>query len=62
MHMLGVSDKSAQERGGWSTDHIMKSVYTHTFTDDRNAADKKIDSYFDELMQHEMQHEKKETQ
>ena len=30
MAMLRVPDKYAQERGGWASDHIMKTVYTET--------------------------------
>lgn len=32
MLMLGIPDKYAMERGGWSSPHIMKEVYQHTFT------------------------------
>lgn len=46
MLMLGVPDKYAMERGGWSSTNIMKSVYQHTFTQERQAVDKKIDDYF----------------
>ena len=40
----------AQERGGWKTDHTMKSVYTHAFTTTRTASDKKIDARFERLL------------
>ena len=46
MLMLGVPDKYAMERGGWSTPHIMKSVYQHTFTAERQEVDRRIDEYF----------------
>lgn len=49
MLMLGVPDKYAMERGGWSSPNIMKSVYQHTFSAERQAIDKKIDDYFSEL-------------
>ena len=29
MHDLGYSDKQIQEAGGWSSNHVMKTVYTH---------------------------------
>ena len=29
MHELGFSDKQIQAAGGWSTDMVMKRVYTH---------------------------------
>lgn len=56
MAMLRIPDKYAQERGGWKTDHVMKSVYTHTFSDERKIVDETIDNYFNTIMQHEMQH------
>ena len=47
MHMLGVPDKYAMERGGWKTDVVMKSVYQNTFSDERKEVDKKINAYFE---------------
>ena len=49
MLALGIPDKYAMERGGWSTPNVMKSVYQHTFSKERQAADEKIDSYFTRL-------------
>lgn len=64
MHMLNVPDKYAMERGGWSSDHIMKSVYTHTFSSERRHIDNVIDGYFDGVISgksrsssHESSHE-----
>lgn len=37
----------AQQRGGWKTDSTMKRVYTHAFDESRLAADKVIDSIFE---------------
>lgn len=51
MLMLGVPDKYAMERGGWSSPNIMKSVYQHTFSAERQAIDKKIDDYFSDLFE-----------
>lgn len=51
MLMLGIPDKYAMERGGWSSPNIMKSVYQHTFSDERIAIDKKIDDFFENLTQ-----------
>ena len=50
MLALGIPDKYAMERGGWSTDKIMKSVYQHTFTAERKAVDEKVDNYFSSLL------------
>lgn len=46
MLMLGIPDKYAMERGGWSTDCILKSVYQQTFSSERVKIDKIIDGYF----------------
>lgn len=59
MHMLNIPDKYAMERGGWSSDNIMKGVYTHTFSSERKHFDNIIDGYFEGIihpMQHKMQH------
>lgn len=60
MALLRVPDQYAMERGGWKTDSTMKKVYTHTFSDQRQAVDETIDNYFSAKIQHEMQHENHE--
>lgn len=50
MLQLGVPDKYAMERGGWSTNSTLKSVYQHTFTDERKLIDQRIDDYFNEIV------------
>lgn len=49
MAMLNIPDKYAMERGGWSTDYVMKRIYQHTFSDERKAADEKINNYFNSV-------------
>ena len=61
MAMLKIPDKYAQERGGWSSNYVMKGVYTQAFDSARIAVDDTIDEYFEEVMQHEMQHGIKKT-
>lgn len=56
MAFLSIPDKYAQERGGWKTDVVMKRVYQHTFDEGRIAVDDKINQFFENKMQHEMQH------
>lgn len=46
MLALGIPDKYAMERGGWSSPQIMKGTYQHTFSADRNAVDERINAYF----------------
>lgn len=50
MSLLKVPDKYAQERGGWHSDNIMKSVYQQTFSSERATVDAQIDSYFNNLL------------
>ena len=57
MLQLGVPDKYAMERGGWSTPATMKRVYQHTFSDARRAVDASINEYFSATIQQIRQHE-----
>lgn len=50
MLTLNVPDKYAQARGGWATNHTMKTVYQHTMATTRNSVDAAIDNYFYNLM------------
>ena len=45
MLMLGVPDKYAMERGGWATNTTLKTVYQHTFSDERKNVDEKINGF-----------------
>lgn len=65
MLSLGIVDKVAMARGGWSTDITMKSVYQHVFADDKKAASILVDTYFSGVAEgkkeHEKEHEKVKT-
>ena len=50
MLMLGIPDKYAMERGGWSNRATLKNVYQETFSSERQSVDAKIDTYFTELV------------
>ena len=50
MLALGIPDKYAMERGGWSTPNTLKNVYQHTFSEERKQVDAKIDNYFNEIL------------
>lgn len=50
MLMLGIPDKYAMERGGWSTDGVLKSVYQQTFDSEKQRVDKIIDNYFENVI------------
>ena len=50
MLALGVADKYAMERGGWSSNATMKNIYQHTMTTERMTVDQRINSYFEGLV------------
>jgi hypothetical protein len=50
---LGVPATYNKDRGGWKSDHIMNTVYTHTFTAERKAADELINSHFESIIHDE---------
>lgn len=49
MLSLGITDKLAMARGGWSSKDTMQSIYQHLFADDKSAADTAINNYFSSL-------------
>jgi integrase len=54
MLMLGIPDKYAMERGSWSTDYVLKSVYQQTFSSERLKVDNVIDEYFNSIVNKEL--------
>lgn len=59
MLAMGVPDKYAQERGGWGSGAVMKRVYQHLVDRKKEEVENTLNSHFESLMQHEMQHENK---
>lgn len=58
LHAIGVPDQYIMERGGWSSDYVMKSVYRNIIDDESAKQTRKIIAHFND-MQHGMQHETK---
>lgn len=50
MLLLGIPQKYAMERGGWSTAQTMETIYQHTFAEEKEIVDKKIDDFFTRLL------------
>ena len=50
MHQLGVPNKYAQERGGWSSDKVMTTIYQQTFDEEQKRIAEKIDNFFENLI------------
>ena len=56
MLSLGIMEKIAMARGGWSSKETMERVYQHVFEADKSAADTAINDYFEGLIAHEFSH------
>jgi len=50
MALLNIPDRYAQERGGWSTGHIMKSVYQQVFSEEQKQVADIINNYVKGLL------------
>jgi len=50
MAQLGVPERYAMERGGWSDPTILRNVYQHTFSAASTAVADSIDAYFSSLL------------
>ena len=46
MHSIGIPDQYIMERGGWSSDAILKSVYRNVLKDKNNEFTDKTNEYF----------------
>lgn len=55
LHAIGVPDQYIMQRGGWVSDHVMKSVYRNIIDEESSKQNRKIMDHFNQ-MQHEMQH------
>lgn len=49
MLSLGIIDKVAMARGGWSTDITMKQIYQHVFNSDKEKAGNMVDTFFQNI-------------
>lgn len=49
MHAIGIPDAYIIERGGWSTDGVMKTIYRHTLTDRQREINQKANNYFSNI-------------
>ena len=47
---LNVPEKYLMEQGGWSSPHVMKDVYQHTFEKERISHQDQIDRYWEKLL------------
>jgi hypothetical protein len=49
MHAIGVPDQYIPERGGWSSDNIMKTVCRNTINIETVRQTKKINEHFQKM-------------
>jgi len=49
MHAIGVPDQYILQRGGWTSDNIMKSVYRNTIDLETVRQTKKINQHFEKI-------------
>jgi integrase len=49
-HALGVPDAYIMQRGGWSSDRILKAVYRHAMDDQAKKMNDKVNGYFGKLV------------
>lgn len=50
MHAIGVPDQYIVQRGGWSTDHVMKSIYRSAIDTETVKQNRKINRHFKKMM------------
>lgn len=55
MHAIGIPDQYILQRGGWSTDGVMKAIYRNTIDDQTKKMNTKINDYFNTIS-HEISH------
>lgn len=56
MHAIGVPDQYILQRGGWTSEGVMRSVYRNVIDLENIRQTQKINKHFSD-MQHEMQHD-----
>ena len=49
MHAIGVPDQYILQRGGWSGDNVMKTVYRNAIDIETAKQNKKINEHFETL-------------
>jgi hypothetical protein len=50
MHAIGIPDQYIMERGGWSSDKILKSVYRNTLKEKGKEFSDKTNEYMEKLL------------
>ena len=53
MLLLGIPQKYAMERGGWSSSQTMEKIYQHTFKDEKKQVDASVNDFISNLIKDE---------
>ena len=61
MKTLGVDDRHAMARGGWSCESTYRKTYSYVFDGAAAKANADINGFFEDKITHEITHEKSET-
>ena len=61
-HAMGIPDAYIMQRGGWGSDSVLKQVYRHALSDQEAKMNQIANEHFNNIMQHEIQHEKEKPQ
>ena len=56
LHAQGVPDAYIMQRGGWSSDAVLKSVYRHTLDNYQQDMKEKANSHFESIIPHDIPH------
>ena len=56
MHAIGVPDQYILQRGGWSTDGVMKTVYRNAISNESVKQNDLINKHFEQVS-HEISHD-----
>ena len=61
LHAKGVPDAYIMQRGGWSSDRILKSIYRHTLDDYQQSISTLANNHFESIITHEISHENEKS-
>lgn len=50
MHAMGIPDKYIMERGGWSSDRVLKEIYQNVLPDRAKVFTEKVNDYYTEML------------
>ena len=61
LHFLGVPDQNIMLYGGWSSPQVLQGVYEHALEDKNLELRDKIVNHFEDVISHEISHERNKT-